>query len=142
VAVEIADIRAGLATNLRTLGTSRQVLAYPTDNQLPPTLLVVGFDQISRTGFGNPGSGRGSYEIPFVVQGIAGKPTTRSAHVTLDKWLSPLASLNVWGAIESDRTLGGKVSSLAVTGCDGYQEILLPGGVTMLGSTWHVLIEL
>ena len=142
MSVEIADIRQGLATNLKTLGQSRQVLAYPTDNQVPPSLIVVGFDEINRTGFGNPGSGRGSYEIPFVVQGIAGKPTTKSAHVTLDKWLSPLASLNVWAAIESDRTLGGKVSSLYVSKNDGYQEILLPGGVAMLGSTWHVVIEL
>jgi hypothetical protein len=142
MSVEMADIRNGLATNLKTVGTSRQVLAYPTDNQVPPTLLVVGFDKITRTGFGNPGSGRGSYEIPFIVQGIAGKPTTKSAHIVLDKWLSPLASVNVWGAIESDRTLGGKVSSLSVVECDGYQEILLPGGVTMLGSTWHINIEL
>ena len=140
--VEISDIRQGLATNLRTLGQSRQVMAYPTDNQTPPSLIVVGFDRVTRTGFGNPGSSHGSYEIPFIIQGVAGKPTTRSAHVTLDKWLSPFASLNVWGAIESDRTLGGKVSSLSVTECDGYQEIMLPGGVTMLGSTWHVLIEL
>lgn len=138
----MADIRNGLAANLKTLGTSRQVLAYPTDNQVPPTLLVVGFDRITRTGFGNPGSSRGSYEIPFIIQGIAGKPTVKSAHIVLDKWLSPLATLNVWGAIESDRTLGGKVSSLSVVECDGYQEILLPGGVTMLGSTWHVNIEL
>ena len=142
MSVEIADIRAGLATNLKTLAQSRQVMAYPTDNQTPPSLIVVGFDEIVRTGFGNPGSGRGSYEIPFVIQGIAGKPTNRSAHVVLDKWLSPLATLNVWGAIESDRTLGGKVSNLSVTRCDGYQEIMLPGGVTMLGSTWHVQIEL
>lgn len=136
------DIRLGLQTNLKTVTGSRQVMAYPTDNQTPPSLIVVGFDRIVRTGFGNPGSGRGSFEIPFIVQGIAGKPTTKSAHVVLDKWLSPFASENVWGAIESDRTLGGKVSSLAVTECDGYQEIMLPGGVTMLGSTWHVQIEL
>jgi len=140
--VEMADIRAGLATNLKTVSGSRQVLAYPTDNQLPPTLLVVGFDRIVRTGFGNPGSGRGSFEIPFLIQGIAGKPTVKSAHIVLDRWLSPFASENVWGAIESDRTLGGKVSSLSVVECDGYQEILLPGGVYMLGSTWHVNIEL
>lgn len=140
--VEIADIRNGLAANLKTLGQSRQVMAYPTDNQTPPSLIVVGFDKITRTGFGQPSRLAGSYEIPFVIQGIAGKPTNRSAHVVLDKWLSPLASLNVWAAIESDTTLGGKVSSLSVTECDGYQEILLPGGVTMLGSTWHVQIEL
>ncbi len=138
----MADIRAGLATNLKTVSGSRQVLAYPTDNQLPPSLIVVGFDSIERTGFGNPGSGRGSYEIPFVIQGVAGKPTVKSAHIVLDRWISPLASENVWAAIEHDTTLGGKVSSLYVTSCDGYQEILLPGGVYMLGTTWHVNIEL
>ncbi len=142
MSVEMADIRQGLATNLKTVSGSRQVLAYPTDNQLPPSLIVVGFDSIIRTGFGNPGSGRGSYEIPFLIQGVAGKPTVKSAHIVLDRWISPLASENVWGAIEHDTTLGGKVSNLYVTGCDGYQEILLPGGVYMLGTTWHVNIEL
>ena len=138
----MADIRAGLATNLKTVSGSRQVLTYPTDNQLPPSLIVVGFDSVTRIGFGKPGSSRGSYEIPFVIQGVAGKPTVKSAHIVLDRWLSPFAAENVWAAIESDPTLGGKVSSLSVTSNDGYQEILLPGGVYMLGSTWHVNIEL
>ncbi len=138
----MADIRAGLATNLKTVSGSRQVLAYPTDNQLPPSLIVVGFDSVTRIGFGKPGSSRGSYEIPFVIQGVAGKPTVKSAHIVLDRWLSPFAAENVWAAIEYDPTLGGKVSSLYVTSNDGYQEILLPGGVYMLGSTWHVTIEL
>ncbi len=142
MSVEMADIRAGLATNLKTVSGSRQVLTYPTDNQLPPALIVVGFDSVTRIGFGKPGSNRGSYEIPFVIQGVAGKPTVKSAHIVLDKWLSPFAAENVWAAIEYDPTLGGKVSSLSVTSCDGYQEILLPGGVYMLGSTWHVTIEL
>ncbi len=136
----MADIRNGLATNLKTVSGSRQVLAYPTDNQLPPSLIVVGFDRITRTGFGKPP--HGSYEIPFLIQGVAGKPTVKSAHIVLDKWLSPMATENVWAAIEYDTTLGGKVSSLSVVECDGYQEILLPGGVYMLGSTWHVTIEL
>jgi len=141
MAVEIADIRAGLATNLETVAESRQVSAYPLTAPTPPSLLVMGFDKIVRTGFGTR-SGGGSFEIPFLIQGVAGKATDKGAHIRLDKWLSPFAALNVWRAIESDPTLGGTVSSLAVTECDGYQHITVAPGVEYLGSTWHVQIEL
>lgn len=139
--VEIADIRAGLAANLETLGESRQVLEYPTGNPTPPSLIVVGFDKTIRTGFGTRAGG-GSYELQFIVQGLAGKATEKGAHVRLDKWLSPFGSLNVWHAIESDTTLGGKVSQCFVTECDGYQLITVAPGVEYLGTTWHVQIEL
>lgn len=137
MSVEIADIRAGLQTNLKTLGESRQVLEYPTGNPTPPALIVMGFDQIIPITFS-----RGAYEIPFLVQGLAGKATDKGAHIRLDKWLSPFGSLNVWTAIESDPTLGGKVAQAFVTKCDGYQLITVAPGVEYLGSTWHVQIEL
>lgn len=137
MAVEIADIRAALATNLKTLATSRQVLDTPTGNYVPPSLIVMGFDKITPTSFG-----RGGYEVPFLIQGLAGKATEKSAHLQLDKWLSPFGSLNVWAAIESDPTLGGKVSQAFVTECDGYQLITVAPGVEYLGSTWHVQILL
>lgn len=139
--VEIADIREGLATNLRTISESRQVSAYPLDAPTPPSLIVMGFDKITRTGFGTRVGG-GSFEMAFLVQGVAGKPTSKSAHIRLDKWLSPFGSLNVWHAIATDPTLGGKVSQAYVTECDGYQLLTVAPGVEMLGSTWHVTIEL
>lgn len=142
MSVEIKDIRAALAANLKTIASSRQVSAYRKPNPLPPALMVVGFDEAVQIGFGKPGSGAGSYELPFVIQGLAGAPTTESAQITLDKWLSPLGSLNVWGAIMSDPTLGGKVSSIAVTKCDGPQYIEVKPGTEYLGSTWHVTVTL
>src|SRR5690349_15189965 len=116
MSIEIADIRAGLAANLATVSESRQVSAYPHTAPTPPSLLVLGFDQIEPLTFG-----RSTFDIPFLVQGLAGKATEKSAHIRLDKWLSPKGSLNVWAAIESDRTLGGKVQDLVVTKCGGYQ---------------------
>lgn len=136
MAVEIADIRAGLATNLATVGGSRQVSAYPSSAPTPPSLIVVGFDEITPLTFS-----RLSYDITMNVQGLAGKPTLKSAYIQLDKWLSPQGSLNVWHAIESDPTLGGKVENVVVTGCDGSQ-IIDVAGAEMLGSTWHVEITL
>jgi hypothetical protein len=136
VAVEIADIRAGLAANLAMVSASRQVSAYPASVATPPSLVVVGFDEITALTFG-----RLSYDIPFTVQGLAGKATLKSAYIQLDKWLSPQGALNVWSAIESDKTLGGKVENVVVTSCDGSQ-IIEVGGAELLGSTWHVEITL
>ena len=135
--VEIADIRQGIAANLATLGTGQQVSPYPKQAPTPPALQVVGFDSIERTAFG-----RGSFGLPFQVQGLAGMATEEGAHVRLDKWLSPTATLSVWAALESDQTLGGIVDNLVVLRCDGSQILQVQPGVEMLGSTWHLQIEL
>ncbi len=137
MSVEIKDIRAGLATNLQTLSDTFQVSNYPKDNPTPPAFIIVGFDQIVRAGFGNR-----SFTIPFVIRGLAGMPTQESAYVRLDQWLSPIGAINVWTAIESDKSLGGKVQDVTVQRCDGVQTITLTGGVEVLGSTWHVQILL
>jgi hypothetical protein len=132
---EISDIREGLATNLKTLNESRQVSAYQLENATPASLMV-----------GNPGEivkvAMGSYQIMIPVLGIAAAATEKGAQIRLDKWLSPTGSLSVWRAIESDKTLGGKVSNAIVLRCDGSQFITMKSGVEMLGSTWYVQIEL
>lgn len=135
--VEISDIREGLATNLQTVAESRQVSAYRMASPTPPSLIVVGFDEITPTTFGRTG-----FEIPMLIQGLAGKATEKGAQIRLDKWLSPLGTLDVWSAIESDQTLGGKVSAVTVLKCDGSQFIQLENGTEVLGSTWHVRIDL
>ncbi len=133
----MSDIRSALVTNLKTLSGSRQVSAYPKQAPTPPALIVVGFDSIERITFGF-----GGFNIPFQVQGLAGMPTEESAHIVLDKWLSPTGSASVWAAIEHDKTLGGKVDNVIVLRCDGSQILQIQSGVEMLGSTWHLQIEL
>jgi hypothetical protein len=137
VSFEIADIRAGLAANLATVAESRQVSAYRMASPTPPSLVVVGFEEITPITFG-----RGGFEIPMLIQGLAGKSTDKGAQIRLDKWLSPNGDLNVWAAIESDQSLGGTVSAVTVLRCDGSQFIQLENGTEVLGSTWHVRIDL
>ena len=134
MSVEIKQIRAGLQTNLKTLAETRQVSAYQKDSATPPALLVGNPGQIIKTGMG-------SYQIEIPVQGLAAAATDESAQVRLDKWLSPTGALSVWKAIESDKTLGGLVGNTIVLRCDGSQLIQTKHG-EMLGSTWHVQIEL
>lgn len=133
---EISQIRAGLVANIKTtIGSTAQVSPYRSHAPTPPTVMVMGFGEVKKVAMG-------SWEInDFLVQGLAGSPTQESAQMRLDTWLSPLGATNIWTAIESDKTLGGIVNNATVTKCDGAQFIETPGG-EVLGSTWHIQIEL
>jgi hypothetical protein len=135
VSVEISQIRAAIVTNIKTtIGSTAQVTPYRSHAPTPPTLMVTGFGELLKVGFG-------SWQMEFLVQGLAGAPTQESAQMRLDNWISPLGATNIWTAIESDKTLGGIVNNAIVTRCDGAQFIETPGG-EVLGSTWHIQIEL
>lgn len=133
---EMKDIRQGLVDNLATIPDC-QKSPYRLANPSPPALLVIGFDEMTPTVFQ-----RGGFSFVMLVQGLAGKATEKSAEIRLDEWLSPTGAKNVWEALESDPTLGGNVSDLAVLSCDGSQVITADNNTEYLGSTWHVQIEL
>jgi hypothetical protein len=136
VTVEISQIRAGLVANIKAVvGNTAQVSPYRSESPTPPTIQVTGFGEVLKVAMG-------SWEIDnFLVQGLAGAPTQESAQMRLDTWLSPTGATNIWTAIESDKTLGGIVNNAIVTRCDGAQFIETPGG-EVLGTTWHIQIEL
>jgi hypothetical protein len=134
--VEISQIRAGLVANIKAVvGNTAQVSPYRSHAPTPPTIMVTGFGEVAKVAMG-------SWEIDnFLIQGLAGAPTQESAQMRLDTWLSPEGATNIWTAIESDKTLGGIVNNAIVTRCDGAQFIETPGG-EVLGTTWHIQIEL
>jgi hypothetical protein len=135
VSLEVSQIRAGIVANIKTtIGSTAQVTPYRSQSPTPPAIMVTGFGELIKVAFG-------SWQWEFLVQGLAGSPTQESAQMRLDSWLSPLGATNIWTAIESDKTLGGIVNNAIVTRCDGAQFIETPSG-EVLGSTWHIQIEL
>lgn len=137
--VELADIRTALVANIvATIPASvAQVSGYKLPNPTPPAVLVTGWDMIERTGFGTSG-----IQIDVLIQALAGKPTDKHAQIRLDSWLSPVGATSLWAAIESDPTLGGKVSDVTVTRADGTQVVTLENGNEVLASTLHVQVDL
>lgn len=136
---EFSAIRAGIATNLRTLPgvSSEQVSAYRLENPTPPTLQVLGIDSMTPTAFG-----RGGFTSTWIVQGFVAKTLSRAAQERLDKWLHPDGTESVWAALETDDTLGGVIEQLTVISNDGLTEFQLPNGVELFGSTWTLEILL
>lgn len=128
------DIRTALVANLSTI-SGCQHKAYRW-NATPPALVVAGFGaKIERVAMG-------SWQFELIVQGLAGKPTEESAERRLDEWLLPRGTSDVWAAIESDKTLGGNVADCWVVSNDGTQLLTLDNGTEVLGTSWHVAIEL
>jgi len=136
MSVNMDAIRNGIVANLQGIPDCSKA-AYRTGNISTPALVVAGFDQIDATTMGRHG-----FTFTMLIQGLAGETTNRGAEVRLDAWLSPTGDVNVWSALESDRTLGGAVDTSAVTRCDGTQLLTLLNGTQVLGTTWHLQIEL
>ena len=138
----LADIRVALAAALQpaldAVGGG-QPSAYTLESPTPPTLWVMGPDQIvydmtmRRSGFD---------QWTMIVQGFVGSPLDKAAQVNLDLWLAPSGATSVKAAIEADRTLGGIVDDLTVTEASGYRRYQFQtNGPTVLGCDWSVLIN-
>lgn len=140
MATTMADIRAGLVTNLERIQDvtgKPQVNAYRMSNPTLPSVQVTGYETMEPITFH-----RGATSIPVIVQAFAANSTTRGGQELLDQWLFPTGSLSIWAAIMYDRTLGGKVDDLMVTSCDGSQIVTLDNSVEAVMSTWHVQVEI
>lgn len=132
----MADIRAGIAANLETLGPGIQVYPYRHPSPTPPTVQVTGLDEMEPSSMGG-----GSYTLTFIVQAFAGLATEEGAQRRLDDFLYPTGASSIWAALESDRTLGGAAHSSAVIRNDGTQ-LLTVGNTQLLGSSWFVQVEI
>lgn len=137
MAATLAQIRAGIAANLATLTGAPgnvQISAYMLGNPTPPTLQVMGPDQIDY----DQAMQRGMDEWRFIVQGFVGAATDIGAQVNLDEWLAPAGGLSVKAAIESDRTLAGTVMDSYVESASGYKVYQLDSQAHVLGAEWTI----
>jgi hypothetical protein len=131
--MSISDLRTGLATNLATISGLR-TSALVIENPNPPIAVIeplgINFDTIMA---------RGLDEYSFKVTVIVGRASERAAQNLIDSYCSSSGSASVKGAIESDRTLGGKANDLRVTALNSYGSITI-GDVPYLAAEFAVTV--
>jgi hypothetical protein len=113
----ISEIRSGIATNLATI-TGLRTSAYVPDDPKPPIAVVMPQGILFDTSFA-----RGLDTMTFTVLVIVGRVSDRNAQNALDAYCDPLSATSVKKAIESDRTLAGKIDDLRVTEMRNYTSI-------------------
>jgi hypothetical protein len=128
----ISDIRTGLANNLATVTGLRTTATIP-DNPNPPIALIspntVQFDDVFK---------RGMQTYSFNVLLIVGRADERSAQNSLDAYCASTGSSSIKLAIESDKSLGGKVFDTRVTEMRNYGQLSI-GEVIYLSAEFSVI---
>lgn len=123
-------IRTALAANVAATGvqTSSLVLASPT----PPVIEIepgpVEYDLAA---------GRGLDRWHLTIRALVGLEPDAVTQQLLDTLIQTGAG-GVKQAAESDRTLGGIVGGLRVTGCTGYRVFMRDGQPPAWGAEWTV----
>ncbi len=133
----IAQIRAGLVVNLIDgLGDELQISPYQLDNPSPPTIQVMGLEEMLY----DQAMARGLDDITIIVQAFAGTPVDRQAQTLLDTWQTGFGGTSVKAALESDRTLGGIINDLHVMRTSGDRIYNLPDRSETRGCEFYVRI--
>jgi len=129
----IKDMRAGIAKNLRDNVPGLRVSETIPDQPNPPMAVIsletVNYDQTFQ---------RGMSEYQFTVSVIAGRVSERTAQARLDSYIDP-GSATVKTAIESDRSLGGKVFDVRVSEMSNIGAVNL-GETVYLGADFSVQV--
>jgi hypothetical protein len=105
---EISAMRTGIATNLGSISGLRASAEIP-DSPNPP-IAIINLDTIEYDEAFNGGLTR----YNFVVTLVVGRAAERTMQRKLDAYCQPSGTQSVKVAIESDRTLNGKVYDLRV----------------------------
>ena len=105
--VTLAEIRAGLGTNLSTISGLRVAEEIP-DNPQPPIAIIALNNIEYHQDFGN------GAKYNFTIQVIVGRAAERHAQRALDLYVNPYGSSSVKAGVESNRTLNGIVDDVVV----------------------------
>jgi len=114
----ISDLRAGLATNLKTIKGLRVVETLP--DLVNPPMAMIAIDKVAY----NKQNNRSMAEYTFKVMVVLGRVSERTAQKSMDVLLAPGAG-SIEYALESDRTLGGNAFDVFVaeTGAIGSVSV-------------------
>jgi len=130
--MSLADIRAGLASNVDTLDALHTYSGYTPDAPTPPAAVVA----VTEVVYGDTmGHGTTRYMVDVVLFIEDGDP--ESSQSALDALLEPTGSDSIIAAIESDRTLGGAAATLHVGEAVDLGRVEL-GNVTAITATLKV----
>jgi len=129
----IAEMRDGIAANLANIAGLRTTTVTP-DLINPPIAIVqpqtVDYDETFQ---------RGMATYSFVVTVIVGRAAERTAQTNLDLFVAQSGNKSVKTAIESDKTLGGKVFDTRVTTLRSYGSTTI-NDVLYLAGEFTVLV--
>jgi hypothetical protein len=103
----ISELRAGLATNLKTIKALRVVETLP--DVVNPPMAMIGLSKVQY----NQQNQRSMSLYTFQVTVVVGRVSERTAQKALDVLVAP-GSGSIKYAIEVDRTLGGKAFDVYV----------------------------
>jgi hypothetical protein len=133
---DLADIRDGIRANIAAKFPDVQCTGYNITNALAPAFEV----ELDRIIYDRAMS-RGLDEWFFTIRGFAASGTDKASQIKLDPWLSSTGAESVKAALESDRTLGGKVSDAHVVGMAKMAVFSPVGGSTsMFGAEWTLRV--
>jgi hypothetical protein len=131
--MSIADMRAGIAKNIRDNIPGLRVAETIPDQPNPPMAVIsletVNYDQTFQ---------RGMTEYTFTVSVLAGRVSERNAQARLDSYIDP-GSATIKTAIETDKSLGGKVFDVRVTDMSNIGAVNL-GETIYLGADFGVVV--
>ena len=113
-----ADLRDGLKTRIETIAGIRVYDTFPESPQVPCAIIMPDLPLNERVSIG---VFRSSYLITMLLQ--LGRYT--GAQDTLDGHVSTTGSSDLLGAIEADRSLGGKATTLMVREWGDYGSMVL-----------------
>ena len=127
-----SQVRDGLKTNLQTITGLRAYDLIP-DTVVPPCAVI---GQLDFTFDIDNARGLDQAQVDVLV--IVQRFSERAGQDKLDAYLAGSGSTSIKAAIESDRTLGGTVNTLRVTGAEAgtYDS----QGVTFLSYRYRITI--
>jgi hypothetical protein len=127
----LAQLREGLAANLRTISSDVQVSPYVLAKPTPPAIDILPARVEYHRTFGN-----GLEHHTFLVQAYVASGLDEAAQRRLDEFVD---SGVIRQALESDQTLGGIAQSLVVQELTEYGRVVVDN-TEMMTARFQVLV--